>query len=167
MKIPERDVRDQAAGPKSACPSLLSAMFPATNCKRISPTAIRRRHHAQDQTCCIHHCRVLALSSTDCVVVGFVSGSDLLGSCAPSRTDPVYRLKVAECGGYVIGVADIFDCKNQLLGFSWRSNMEASQRELVDVVIRWISHHPDIPSYEADGLVAAALSERFPCHWLS
>ncbi len=94
---------------------------------------------------------------------GFVSGRDLLESCAPNRADPVYRLKVAECRGYVIGVADTFDCKNQLLGFTWRSNMAASQRELVDVVIKWISRHPNILSYEADGLVAAALSETFPC----
>lgn len=106
---------------------------------------------------------VLAFSSAECAVAGFVSGSDLLESCAPSRADRGYRLKVAECRGYVIGVADTFDCKNQLLGFSWRNNMEASQQELVDVVIRWISRHPDILFYEADGLVAAALSEQFPC----
>lgn len=64
----------------------------------------------------------------------------------------------------MIGVADTFDCTNQLLGFAWRSDMSASERELVDVVIRWIHSHPNIPSYEADGLVAAALSETFPCH---
>lgn len=40
--------------------------------------------------------------------------------------------------------------------------MAASQRELVDVVTKWISRHPNILSYEADGLVAAALSETLP-----
>ena len=95
---------------------------------------------------------------------GFVSGMDLLQSCVPARADPVYRLKVAECRGYVLGVADTFDCTNGLMGFNWQSNnMRANQRELVDLVIGWLRNHPDTLHYEADGLVAAALSEKFPC----
>lgn len=94
---------------------------------------------------------------------GFVSGMDLLATCAPAQADPVYRLKVAECRGYVVGVADTFDCKNQLMGFNWQSNMKASQREIVDMVIGWLRRHPEYLRYEADGLVAAALSEKFPC----
>lgn len=96
-------------------------------------------------------------------LAGFVSGMDLLAFCAPSRADPVYRLKVAECRGYVIGVADTFDCRTQLLGFTWQSRNGASQRELVDLVITFLRRNPQHLGYEADGLIAAALSEKFPC----
>lgn len=106
---------------------------------------------------------VLILCSASPGQSGFVSGMDLLSFCAPSRADPVYRLKVAECRGYVIGVADTFDCKTQLLGFTWQSRNEASQRELVDLVVAFLRQHPQHLRYEADGLIAAALSEKFPC----
>lgn len=108
-------------------------------------------------------CAVLALLPVRSATAGFLSGSDLLDSCVPKRADPVYRLKVAECRGYVVGVADTFDCSNQVLGFNWKSDTQASQRDLVDVVVRWLNSHPQNLSYEADGLVAAALSEKFPC----
>jgi hypothetical protein len=32
-------------------------------------------------------------------------------ACAPSRADLGFRLKVAECRGYVVGVAGTFVCK--------------------------------------------------------
>ena len=99
---------------------------------------------------------VLILCSASPGQSGFVSGMDLLSFCAPSRADPVYRLKVAECRGYVIGVADTFDC-------TWQSRNEASQRELVDLVVAFLRQHPQHLRYEADGLIAAALSEKFPC----
>lgn len=95
---------------------------------------------------------------------GFVSGMDLLQSCVPARADPVFRQKVAECRGYVVGVADTFDCTNALMGFTWQSSSrQAGQREIVDLVVGWLRSHPEILHYEADGLVAAALSEKFPC----
>lgn len=94
---------------------------------------------------------------------GFVSGADLLDACSPPRADPVYRLKVAECRGYVLGVADTFDCDNNVLGFTWNSSTRIGQREVVDVVVGWLSKHPDKMSYQASGLVAAALSESFSC----
>jgi hypothetical protein len=38
-----------------------------------------------------------------------------------------------------------------------------SQEELVNTVIRWLNAHPRQLHYQADGLIAAALSEAFPC----
>lgn len=96
-------------------------------------------------------------------VSGFVSGGDLLASCAPARVDPVFRLKVAECRGYVIGIADTFDCGTAAQGFKWNSSTGVTQRGLVDVVVMWLRTHPDQLGYQANGLVAAALSEAFPC----
>lgn len=94
---------------------------------------------------------------------GFLSGMDLLAICAPARADPGYRLKLAECRGYVIGVADTFDCRNQLLGFHLQTNTQVQQRDLVDVVLARLRRNPQYLGYKADGLVAAALSETFPC----
>ena len=94
---------------------------------------------------------------------GFVSGSDLLQSCTPAPVDPVYRLKVAECRGYVVGISDTFDCTTNALGFKWNSSTGSSQRDLVDVVVVWLKAHPNHLHYQANGLVAAALSEAYPC----
>ena len=106
---------------------------------------------------------VLATSPATPAFSGFVSGGDLLASCTPAKVDPTYRLKVAECRGYVVGIADTFDCKTQALGFKWNSSTGSSQRDLVDVVVVWLRKHPGEMSYQANGLVAAALSEAFPC----
>lgn len=94
---------------------------------------------------------------------GYLSGSDLLESCKPHLIDTVYRLKVAECRGYVIGVADTFDCSRAVLGVRWNSRTRASQEELVTTVIIWLNAHPRELHHQADGLIAAALSEAFPC----
>lgn len=105
----------------------------------------------------------LSLLSSGPANAGYVSGTDLLGVCAPNKADPVYRLKVAECRGYVVGVADTFDCSNKVMGFTWDSTSQTSQRELVNIVITWLGGHPEFMSYQASGLVAAALSEHFSC----
>jgi hypothetical protein len=62
-----------------------------------------------------------------------------------------------------VGVADTFDCQNPTLGFNWDSTTNTSQSDLVDVVIKWMGNHPQWMSYQANGLVVAALSEAYPC----
>lgn len=94
---------------------------------------------------------------------GYVSGWDLLEICKASPSDPVYRLKGAQCQGYVVGVADTFDCTEQLHGFTWDSSTRVAQPELVKVAVDWLSAHPDLLGREADGLVAAALHDSYPC----
>ena len=94
---------------------------------------------------------------------GYLSGSDLLEACKPQAIDAVYRLKVAECRGYVVGVADTFDCSRAVIGVRWNSQILVSQEELVKTVISWLNTHPRQLHYQADGLIAAALSEAFPC----
>lgn len=96
-------------------------------------------------------------------MAGYVSGWDLLEVCKVTPATPTWRLKTGQCFGYVIGVADTFDCRNQLQGFTWQSRNEASQHELVNLVIAFLRQHPQHLGYEADGLIAAALSETFPC----
>jgi hypothetical protein len=94
---------------------------------------------------------------------GFLTGEELLQTCSPSTVDPVYRLKLAECRGYVVAIADTADCSRKNLEFKWNSSTGASQRDLVDTVAEWLRTHPALMHYQADGLVAAALSETFPC----
>ena len=104
-----------------------------------------------------------ALLSPSGVAAGFVSGGDLLESCKPQPIDPVFRLKIAECHGYVVAIADSFDCGQDARGFTWDSTTHVSQRDLVAAVVTWLGKHPRQLGYQANGLVAAALSETYPC----
>jgi len=97
------------------------------------------------------------------VSAGFVSGHDLLSSCQPRTSDPVSRLKLAECRGYVVGIADSFNCGRAYLGFRWNNSTPATQRDLVTTVITWLMRNPDTLDFQANGLVAAALSDAHPC----
>ena len=106
---------------------------------------------------------MLAASLTREAQAGFVSGWDLLEICKANPNDPSWRIKAAQCSGYVIGVADTFDCKNALHGFHWDSTTTTSQQILVKKVITWLNDHPQTLNHEADGLIAAALGESFPC----
>lgn len=94
---------------------------------------------------------------------GYVSGWDLLEICKANPASPVYRLHVSQCLGYVVGVSDTFDCSSKLHGFNWSSTSPASQSDLVKVTVNWLSSHPSLLDHKSDGLVAAALSEAYPC----
>lgn len=94
---------------------------------------------------------------------GVLSGEDLIGICEPAKADPVYRLKLAQCTGYIVGVSDTFDCANKALGFNWDSTQYRDQRKLVDGVLEWLHLHPNVLHYQASGLVASALAGKFPC----
>lgn len=94
---------------------------------------------------------------------GVMSGHDLIGICEPAKGDPVYRLKVSECTGYIIGVSDTFDCTNKTLGFNWDSKQYKDQRRLIEGVVEWLHLHPHVLHYQASGLVASALAGTFPC----
>ena len=97
------------------------------------------------------------------VQAGVLSGEDLIGICEPAKADPLYRLKLAECAGYIVGVADTFDCTNKTLGFTWDSTKYNNQRKLVTGVLDWLHFHPNVLHYQASGLVASALSGSYPC----
>lgn len=94
---------------------------------------------------------------------GFVSGKDLQDICLADQNGSGSPLKAAECLGFVMGVADTFDCDETLHGFNWKSSAELNQQQLVKLVVTWLGRHQNSLHYEADGLVAAALSEAFPC----
>lgn len=95
---------------------------------------------------------------------GYVSGWDLLEVCKAGPATPTWRTKTGQCFGYVIGVADTFDCKDQLHGFSWNSTTPTPQQDVVNKVVAWLVNHPGTLNHESDGLIAAALHETFPCN---
>lgn len=105
----------------------------------------------------------LSLLSSGPANAGYVSGTDLLGVCAPNKADPVYRLKVAECRGYVVGVADTFDCEEAAHGYHWNVKAEASQPQLAVTVISYLQSQPAALSVPAHINVAQALSQAYPC----
>lgn len=115
-------------------------------------------------------CLVLALllatimTSARQAHAGYVSGWDLLEVCKAAPATPTWRVKTGQCFGYVIGVADTFDCKEQLHGFSWNSSTPTPQQDVVKKVVAWLVDHPGTLNHESDGLIAAALHESFPCN---
>lgn len=94
---------------------------------------------------------------------GFVSGKDLQDICLSDQSGSGNPLKAAECLGFVMGVADTFDCVEKLHDFNWDSSAKANQHQLVKSVVAWLDRHQNSLDFEADGLVAAALAEAFPC----
>ena len=94
---------------------------------------------------------------------GIMSGEDLISICEPAKADPVHRLKLAQCAGYIVGVADTFDCTNKTLGFTWDATKYNNQRKLISGVLEWLHLHPNVLHYQASGLVASALSGNYPC----
>ncbi len=94
---------------------------------------------------------------------GYVTGSELSGLCRANIGGHGHVVEAAECMGYIVGVADTFDCVEQLHGFNWNSTQHVSQPQLVTTVLRWLDDHPRSLPYEADGLVGAALAEAYPC----
>ena len=94
---------------------------------------------------------------------GFVSGAQLKDICKADEQGSGNPLLAAECLGFVTGVADTFDCVEKLHGFTWNATSDVNQSQLVKAVEKWLESHPAVLAYEADGLVAAALSDSFPC----
>ena len=109
----------------------------------------------------------LSLNYPSGAMAGYVNGWDLLEICKASPSSPLYRLKVAQCTGYVVGVSDTFDCTSKLHGFNWSSTTPDTQSDLVKVTVDWLNNHPNLLNHKSDGLVAAALSEAFPCRLAS
>ncbi len=89
----------------------------------------------------------------------FYDGSSLLEHCN-SRT----AVGGGICFGFIIGAADSFNCKQPILdGFRWHSPKGAKAGQIEKVVVKYLNEHPEKLHLSASSLVAAALSEAFPC----
>ena len=66
------------------------------------------------------------------------------------------------CIGYIIGVADTLGMNNYSAATAcYASSVVTGQ--IRDVVISYLKSHPESRHYAADGVVALAISEAFPC----
>ena len=94
---------------------------------------------------------------------GQVSGQQLLSMCTANLNGKGNAIEAAECMGFIVGVADTFDCTEKNHGFTWDSGKSPSQPELVQVVVSWLNKHPASLGYEAHRVVGAALQNSYPC----
>lgn len=94
---------------------------------------------------------------------GYLTGGELAKLCRSNMGGHGHVLEAAECLGYIVGVADTFDCVEELHGFHWNRDAQASQVQLVSAVLRWLDAHPSSLAYDSAGLVSAALAEAYPC----
>ncbi|PZF76419.1 hypothetical protein DK847_14690 [Aestuariivirga litoralis] len=74
------------------------------------------------------------------------------------------RIEAGSCLGYIVGIADTFDCEEADHGFHWDPEKAGgSQVQLVVTVMQWIDTHKLAPQQEAHMVVGQALQEAYPC----
>jgi hypothetical protein len=89
------------------------------------------------------------------VAPAYVLGNTLWEACS-SRNDL--------CLAYIVGTADAIQAaRGSLLG--WRVCLPngVTEGQAMDVVVQFLSQHPEMRQYAATGLVANALANAFPC----
>lgn len=108
---------------------------------------------------------VLAMSvpAAGSAAAGGLSGQQLLSLCTANMDGQGNPMAAAKCMGFVVGVADTFDCVEDVHGFKWNSMAAVSQPQLVRLVVRRIQSNPAALAEEGHMAVAKALSEQFPC----
>ena len=102
------------------------------------------------------------------LIVGVISpawGDFLDGNVLHERCqDETGGINDGYCFGYLAGVVDAMRGRDGRTGditFCFQSNV--SLRQVRDVVKNWLNANPQHRNYNADSLVAAALSEVWPC----
>jgi hypothetical protein len=85
----------------------------------------------------------------------FVNGNDLLEKCN-TPLDIV-------CIGYIDGVAYAMNDGNAVNGFKACIPLGVTAQQIKDIAVRYLIKNPAVRIYAASSLVAAALSEAFPC----
>ena len=92
-----------------------------------------------------------------------VSGQQLLSLCTANMGGSGNAIEAAECMGYIVGVADTFDCVEAEHGYRWNSRAEVTQPHLALLVIQYLQTHPAARASTGHMIVAQALSDAFPC----
>ena len=105
----------------------------------------------------------LALLAPAPALAANVSGQQLLALCTANMGGTGNELEAAECLGFVVGVADTFDCEEAEHGLRWNSSVNISQPKIVQIVVQHIEQHPTDLISGGHYVVAHALAEAFPC----
>jgi hypothetical protein len=96
--------------------------------------------------------------------INFVSGNALHEECQIAETDNVYYQADAYCIGYILGVFDAANGPdNGVAGFTFCTPDEINLNQVRDIVVKWLSDHPQHRHHDANSLVATALREVWPC----
>ncbi|MHC9247754.1 Rap1a/Tai family immunity protein [Aeromonas jandaei] len=87
----------------------------------------------------------------------FSVGNDLYSICSTKKGDEFYYMNSSECRGYITGVSDA------LSGYTFCIPSGVTVGQDVDIVMRYLSEHPESRHINAAELIARALYESFPC----
>ena len=92
-----------------------------------------------------------------------LSGEQLLSLCTANIGGGGNPMKAAQCMGFVVGVADTFDCDEDNHGLKWNSEAAKSQPQIVRTVVQYIQEHPTTLTTGGHIAVGEALSKAYPC----
>jgi Rap1a immunity proteins len=108
---------------------------------------------------------VLALTSLTAgeATAASVTGEQLLYLCTSNMGGRGNPLTAAECMGFVVGVADTFDCVDATQLFNRNNSAKVSQPRLVVHVVEYLTKYPAAQKREAFEVVGLALAPHFPC----
>ena len=105
---------------------------------------------------------LLCISSGEATAAS-VKAQQLLSLCTANMGGNGNELEAAECLGFIVGVADTFDCIDATPLFNRANSDKVSQPQLVSYVVGYIANHPAMQDTEAFTAVGLALAPYFPC----
>jgi hypothetical protein len=89
-----------------------------------------------------------------------VKAADLQGDCSGPNTSMGYNY----CLGFIVGIVSSFDCeKPSMDGLHWQPTEGLNAGQLRKVFIKWLENHPQYLHLRREYVVAAAVSDAFPC----
>ena len=96
---------------------------------------------------------------------GFVDGNELHESCLVSdeSSDPKDFAMRGLCRGYILAIFDALDAGNVVNGYRACFAVDLTASLAEEVAKKWLENHPEKRHLGANGLVAHAFEEAFPC----
>ena len=86
----------------------------------------------------------------------FINGNILHERCSGDDYGKIY------CMGYSAAVSDVMETQ-VVAGWTACVSKNANVAQVTDIVTRWLANNPQKRHYAANGLIAQALAETFPC----
>lgn len=96
---------------------------------------------------------IASLLYSACASAGFFGGNALFDACSDDGSD----YHAGQCLGYVTGVFDSFD------GRYVCAPKSVTAGQATDIVVKYLTDHPEKRHELASFLVASALMDAFPC----
>jgi hypothetical protein len=106
---------------------------------------------------------ILATLTVGEATAASVTGEQLLHLCTSNMHGKGNPLASAECMGFVVGVADTFDCVDATQLFNRDNSAKVSQPRLVAHVVEYLIRYPEAKEREAFEVIGLALAAHFPC----